>query len=220
MTSRGWIGFARHAGRRLPAAIHVDTGMCRLGLSADEARRAADDDLSGIDLVLVMSHLACAEDTDHPLNHLQLERFREAAALFPGVPRSLANSSGMFLGADWHFDLCRPGVALYGVNPTPGRPNPMLPVVTLEAPVLQQHDIAEVGTVGYGATRAVWPGERIVTVPVGYADGFPRSSAPAGRPSCWASTCRSPVASRWTPCALTRAPSRPTSSPGGAPSSS
>ena len=174
----GWVALARHAGRRLPAAIHIDTGMCRLGLSADEARRAAGDDLSGIDLVLVMSHLACAEDTDHPLNHLQLERFREVSALFPGAPRSLANSSGMFLGADWHFDLCRPGVALYGVNPTPGRPNPMLPVVRLEAPVLQQHDIAEVGTVGYGATRAVWPGERIVTVPVGYADGFPRSVGP------------------------------------------
>ena len=175
----GWIGLARHAGRRLPAAIHVDTGMCRLGLSADEARRAAGDDLSGIDLVLVMSHLACAEDTDHPLNHLQLERFREAAALFPGVPRSLANSSGMFLGADWHFDLCRPGVALYGVNPTPGRPNPMPPVVTLEAPVLQQHDIAEVGTVGYGATRAVWPGERIVDRRrSGTPTAFPRSVGP------------------------------------------
>jgi alanine racemase len=80
----------------------------------------------------------------------------------------------MFLGDAWHFGLCRPGVALYGVNPTPGRPNPMRPVVTLEAPAIQLHEIGAVGTVGYGAARAVWPGERIVTVPVGYADGFPR----------------------------------------------
>jgi alanine racemase len=123
-----------------------------------------------------MSHLACAEEPDHPLNAEQLARFGELAGPFAGVPRSLANSSGIFLGPAYRFQLCRPGVALYGVNPTPGRPNPMMPVVRVEAPVLQVHEVDAPGSVGYGATRATRPGERIATVPVGYADGFPRAA--------------------------------------------
>jgi alanine racemase len=162
--------------RRLPAALHVDTGMTRLGLSAADARTLAEEPRGGVDPVLVMSHLACAEVPDDPLNGVQLERFGRLAALFGGVPRSLANSSGIFLGPEYRFNLCRPGVALYGVNPTPGAANPMRPVVRLEAPVLQVHEVDAPGSVGYGATRATRPGERIATLPVGYADGFPRAA--------------------------------------------
>jgi alanine racemase len=162
--------------RRLPAAVQLDTGMCRLGLSAAEARALAAERPGGVDLVLVMSHLACAEVPDNPLNGEQLARFGELAGPFGGVPRSLASSSGIFLGPAYRFQLCRPGVALYGVNPTPGLPNPVRPVVRVEAPVLQVHEVDAPGSVGYGATRATRPGERIATIPVGYADGFPRAA--------------------------------------------
>jgi alanine racemase len=129
-----------------------------------------------------MSHLACAEECDHPLNVAQRDRFAALAALFPGVPRSLANSSGIFLGSAWRHELCRPGVALYGVNPTPDLPSPVLPVVRLEAPLLQVHEVDEHGTVGYGATYPTRPGMRVATIPVGYADGLPRSAAPGWTP--------------------------------------
>jgi alanine racemase len=156
--------------------------MARLGLGEAATRRlaAAEEILANLHVELVMSHLACAEEPQHPLNALQLQRFTGLAELFK-APRSLANSSGIFLGLAWRFDLCRPGVALYGVNPTPGRPNPMLPVVRLEAPVLQRHDVDTIGTVGYGATTAVFPGSRLLTLPLGYADGFPRSTGPGWR---------------------------------------
>jgi alanine racemase len=173
-----WVAEARRLGRRLQAALHVDTGMCRLGLSMGEARRVAAAQAAEIEPVLVMSHLACAEERDNPLNERQLERLGETASLFPGVPRSLANSSGIYLGAAWRLDLCRPGAALYGVNPIPDLPNPMLAVVRLEAPVLQVHEVDAPGSVGYGATYATQAGMVIATVPVGYADGLPRGIGP------------------------------------------
>ncbi|HEY4252734.1 MAG TPA: alanine racemase, partial [Roseomonas sp.] len=176
--------------RERPAILHVDTGMARLGLDAQElARLAADDDLrNGLELLYVMTHLACADDPAHPLNALQAARFAAAAALFPGVPSSFANSSGIFLGPGFTSDLARPGCALYGINPQPGAPNPMRPVMRLEVPVLQVRDIAAGDTVGYGAS---WHGRRpsrIATVAAGYADGYLRvlsgraSAAIGGRP--------------------------------------
>jgi len=172
--------FAAHArehGERLPAVVHIDSGMCRLGFSAAEVRAIDAGDLEVLQLVLVMSHLACAEERDNPLNERQRLRFEALRRQLPDGPACFANSSGIFLGPAYHFDLCRPGVALYGVNPTPDRTNPMAPVVTLEAPVLQVHDIDEPGSVGYGATYATRPGMRIATVPVGYADGYLRSAS-------------------------------------------
>lgn len=162
--------------QRLPAALQLDTGMCRLGFSSKETAAIDQQDLDAIDPVLVMSHLAAAEEPDDPINARQLERFRQRPEVLQGLRASLANSSGIFLGPDFHFDLCRPGVALYGVNPTPDRPNPMQPVVTLSAPVLQIHEIEEAGTVGYNGTYEVPADGRIATVPVGYADGYLRSS--------------------------------------------
>jgi alanine racemase len=167
---------ARARGRRLPAALQIDTGMCRLGLAASELERLAGPDLDALELRLVMSHLACAEETGNPMNQEQLARFERLRALLPGAPASLANSSGMFLGPAFHYRLCRPGVALYGVNPTPDRVNPMTPVVTLEAPVLQVHEVGAPGSVGYGAVHRTRAGARIATVPVGYADGYLRAA--------------------------------------------
>jgi alanine racemase len=168
---------ARRREQRLPAALQIDTGMCRLGFSAADLRDLASADLQALDLQLVMSHLACAEETSNPLNEAQRACFERLRRLLPQAPASLANSSGIYLGQAFHCALCRPGVALYGVNPTPGRANPMAPVVTLEAPVLQVHEVAESGSVGYGATYRIAPGTRIATVPVGYADGYLRAAS-------------------------------------------
>ncbi len=172
-----WARYARALGQRLAAALHIDTGMTRLGFPSDTARTLAPERPEPLTLCLVMSHLACADEPEHPLNAIQLERFVMATTQFAEVPRSLAASSGIFLGADYHFDLCRPGVALYGVNPVPGHPNPMRPVVRLTAPVLQVHEIDAPAAVGYGATYPVLPGMRVATVPVGYADGLLRSAS-------------------------------------------
>lgn len=168
---------ARRRTRRLPAALHVDSGMWRLGFAEAELAALDTTMLGTLDLRLVMSHLACAEEPGHPLNELQRARFERQRAMLPRAPASLANSSAIFLGAAYHHQLCRAGVALYGVNPTPGRANPMAPVVTLQAPVLQVFEVDAHGTVGYGATYPVRPGARLATVPVGYADGYLRAAA-------------------------------------------
>ncbi len=109
------------------------------------------------------------------MNAAQAGRFAEAGAKLPGLRRSVANSSGLFLGPDFASDLARPGCALYGINPTPGRPNPMRQVVRLEAPVLQLREIPAGTPVGYGATWTAGRPTRVATVAVGYADGYLRA---------------------------------------------
>ncbi|MEM7042412.1 MAG: alanine racemase [Pseudomonadota bacterium] len=172
-----YAALALTRGQRLPAALQLDTGMCRLGFSPKEAAAIDRQDLDILQPVLVMSHLVSAEEADDPLNEAQLERFGQRHDVLRELPASLANSSGIFLGSPYHLDLCRPGVALYGVNPTPGHKNPMEPVVTLSAPVLQVHEIEEACTVGYNATYEVPAGGRIATLPVGYADGYLRAAS-------------------------------------------
>lgn len=172
-----WGAEAARLGRALPALLHVDTGMNRLGLPATELSALAADPgrLAGLDILYVMTHLVAAETPEDPANEAQRARFAAACAALPPAPRSFANSSGMFLGAPFRSDLARPGAALYGLNPTPGRPNPMRDVVRLTARVLQVRDIAPGERVGYnGVWRARRP-SRIATVPVGYADGLPRA---------------------------------------------
>lgn len=172
-----WRALAHGLGRALPAALQVDTGMSRMGMAPLDLDRLRQDPawLEGIDLRLVMSHLACADDPAHPLNERQRQRFEEVRALFPGVPASLANSSGVFLGSAWHFDLLRPGCALYGINPQPGHANPLAQAVSLAARVVQLRTVAAGDIVGYGA-RYVAPGERrIATIAIGYADGWLRA---------------------------------------------
>ena len=177
-----WAEHARRQGAPLGADLHVDTGMSRLGLPRDELDRLADEHerLTGIRLELLISHLACSEQRDHPLNAQQLAAFNAARARLPACPASFANSSGIFLGADYHFDLLRPGVALYGANPTPGRENPMRPVVGLQGRVWQIRTAAPGDTVGYGAIHEVKRPTRIATVAVGYGDGHPRALSNRG----------------------------------------
>lgn len=154
------------------AVLHIDTGMTRLGL--DPADAAALDRRR---FRLVMSHLACADEPDHPLNEVQRRLFAKLAARFD-APASLANSSGIFLGPGYRFDTARPGMALYGLNPTPGEANPMQPVVSLEGRVLQVREVDRPLTVGYGATAEVRAGQRLATVAAGYADGYLRAASP------------------------------------------
>ena len=154
------------------AVLHIDTGMTRLGL--DPADAAALDRRR---FRLVMSHLACADEPDHPLNEAQRRLFAELAVRFD-APASLANSSGIFLGPGYRFDTARPGMALYGLNPTPGEANPMQPVVSLEGRVLQVREVDRPLTVGYGATAEVRAGQRLATVAAGYADGYLRAASP------------------------------------------
>jgi alanine racemase len=165
-------------GRGREAILHIDTGMSRLGLDAKEAAILAQDRarLDGVPLRAVMTHLACADEPAHPLNEAQRARFAEAAGrIAPGVPRSFANSSGLFLGPGFRSDLARPGCALYGINPTPGAPNPMRQVARVEAEVLQVRDVAAGDTVGYAASWTAREPRRIATVAAGYADGYLRS---------------------------------------------
>jgi alanine racemase len=172
-----WRDLARATGRRLPALVHLDTGMNRLGLDAGEAGRlAADPDrfLGGLDLRLWMTHLACADDAGDPTTAAQAARFRDLRARLPAAPWSIANSSGLFRAEAAGGDLARPGAALYGVNPTPEAPNPVRPTVRLQSRVLQVRRVDAPQTVGYGAAhRVVRPG-RIATIATGYADGYPR----------------------------------------------
>lgn len=165
-----------HAGRA--AILHVDTGMARLGLDAAAQAHLAEDDAlrRGLDLRYVMTHLACADAPDDPMNAAQAERFAQAAArLAPGIGRSVANSSGIFLDAGFRSDLARPGAALFGLNPTPHATNPMTRTVRLEAPILQLREIPAGATVGYGAAWRADRPSRIATVALGYADGFSRA---------------------------------------------
>jgi alanine racemase len=172
-----WRAAAQRFNRPLDAVIHVDTGLNRLGFEAEEAQVLVNERgrLRGLRLSLIMSHLVVSEEPDNPINGEQLSRFRTFVKAMPGAPMSLANSSGVFLGPDYHFDLLRPGAALYGINPLPGRDNPMLPVVTLLSRILQVRRIDAFQTVGYGAAwRAARP-SRIATIALGYADGYFRT---------------------------------------------
>lgn len=164
------------------AALHIDTGMNRLGLPAKDADLATIL-AQGFTLSLVMSHFACAERASAAMNDRQIAEFAALRAKFPGVPASLANSSGIFLPQNPVLDLTRPGYAVYGGNPTPGRANPMEPVVRLAARILEMRDAAPGETVGYGATWAATRPTRLAVVGVGYADGLPVSaSAAPGKP--------------------------------------
>jgi alanine racemase len=157
--------------RAAPVAVHVDTGMHRLGF---DAAALAATDWRGVEVVLLLSHLACADDPDHPLNAVQLQRFAQARKQFPGVRGSIANSAVALSAAPGVDDLCRPGIALYGGNPFVDRPNPGRPVVRFEAQVLQLREVEHDEPVGYGATYRARGRRLLAVVGAGYADGIPR----------------------------------------------
>ena len=177
-----WAGHARALGTALPGFVHLDTGMNRLGLAPEDQERLAADPsvLDGVGPIAWMTHLACAEEAGNPMSREQLDRFRKAIAILPKAPVSIANSSGLFLGPDFRGDLARPGAALYGINPTPGRPNPMAQVVRLQARILQTRRVDTPMTVGYGAAHRVEGPARLATIAVGYADGLPRAASGRG----------------------------------------
>jgi alanine racemase len=195
-----WDAFVATRNWRGGGALHVDTGMNRLGITVDEAVAIAPRLQSeNHGFTLLMSHLACAEMPGHPMNDRQIRLFREVRMLYRGVASSLANSSGIFLGGTAYCDLVRPGVALYGVNPTPAKKNPMRPVVELKARIIQVRTINKGDTVGYGAAFTATRPSRIAIVAVGYADGFLRSAAAArGKPAAEVVVAgkRCPVAGR------------------------
>jgi alanine racemase len=169
-----WASFGEARGERFAAAIHACTGMTRLGLPAGDMQELAQspDLLARLDLHLIMSHLACADEPANAKNDSQRTAFEALTAPFPGVPRSLANSGGVFLGQGFHFDLTRPGIALYGGRASMAGPNPMEPVVSLYGRIVQVR-WAEAGeTVGYGAAQTLKRRAKIATVAAGYADGF------------------------------------------------
>jgi alanine racemase len=163
-----------------PLMLHVDTGMTRLGLTqAELAATVAQYPALTASLAYVLSHLACGNDPGDAKTAEQLARFREALALLPGVKASLANSSGHFLTQDFHFELGRPGCALYGITPVEGV-NPMRPVARLSAPILQIRELDRDETVGYGATATLGKGSRLALAALGYADGWPRALSNTG----------------------------------------
>jgi len=173
-----WDAFVATHNWQGGAALQVDTGMNRLGITAIEAAALAPRvQTENHGITLLMSHLACAEIPDHPLTATQINLFRDIRALYGGIPASLANSSGIFVSDTTHCDLVRPGAALYGVNPTPGRDNPMQGVVELTGRILQIRGVAANETVGYGATWTAKRASRIIVVALGYADGLLRSAS-------------------------------------------
>ncbi|MGC4024521.1 MAG: alanine racemase [Mesorhizobium sp.] len=189
-----WRATAHRSERKLPAVLQVDSGMSRLGMAPGDVDRLAQDPAAfdGLDVVLVMSHLACADEPEHVANEMQRKNFEVLRRKLPSAPASFANSSGIFLGAPYHFDLGRPGVALYGVNPVPGRENPMQPVVRLQAKIIQTREIpADIG-IGYGHSALSSAPMRLATVSLGYADGWHRRAAGAA----WHNGVRLPFVGR------------------------
>ncbi|MCX2561454.1 alanine racemase [Acetobacter farinalis] len=187
---------ARRLGHTLDAVLQLDTGMSRFGLSRADVQCLVQepDRLEGISLSLIMSHLACADTPENPANREQLEAFLAAAAILPAAPLSLAASSGIFLEPAFHQSLVRPGAALYGVAPNAAGPNPLAPVVTLAAHILQIRTLSKGDRVGYGLTwRADGP-RRVATLATGYADGFARQGAEKG--CAWFKGQRLPVLGR------------------------
>ena len=172
-----WAQWCNREGRRLPAGLHVETGINRLGLEDDQVRAIAGKPtlFSSFEPSLVLSHLAKADEPDDPFNELQLQRFANLRGRLPAIPASLANSAGAFLPREFHLDLVRPGIGIYGGNPFLSRANPFKPVVRLDGKVLQVKRVAAGDTVGYGGSWRADRASLIAVVAAGYADGYFRA---------------------------------------------
>lgn len=171
-----WLKLCTAVGEALPAAFHFDTGMNRLGFRLNDVSIVKSMmEQSGYLPQMVMSHLACADQPQHEKNRSQRALFQSLLAQFPDIPASLSNSAGTLSGRDNHFQIVRPGIALYGGRAVNGRPNPMTHVVTLEMPVMQIHEARTGETVGYGATYTISRDSRLAVIGHGYADGYLRS---------------------------------------------
>lgn len=166
----------------LPAIIHIDTGMNRLGFDAETIQTLAADvsAFAGLKIHCVMSHFACADQKDAPMTADQYDTFTACVSALPGLPKSICNSSGLMRESKYHLDIVRPGMALYGLNPTPEAPNPMQPVLKLDAPVLQIREAKAGEVCGYNATYRFDENTSLAIVPIGYADGFMRALSNQG----------------------------------------
>ncbi|MEP0407883.1 alanine racemase [Roseibium sp.] len=171
-----WADFCKGENRAFPAALQLNTGMNRLGMDPDEfADVMAQKDLTGsFDIALLMTHLACGSDPEAPLNRQQLNTFIAATQPFDHLPRSMANSAGVFLGPDYHFDLARPGISLYGGKALDTAANVMNPVAMVEARVMQLRHVPKGQTIGYGGAETVTRDSKVALVAAGYADGLHR----------------------------------------------
>jgi alanine racemase len=174
--------WAANAGRNLPAALHIDTGMNRQGLSPDEARALVQstDRLRGLELRLLMSHLGSAESPKSPRNNSQLLKFLEVRSLFPQARASLSASAGTFLGADYRFDLVRPGVSLFGGGPEERPDGRLRAVATLTAPIADVRNLRPGDILGYGDSVRITAPTRVAVVSAGYADGIIRAGRTGG----------------------------------------
>lgn len=191
-----WSLAAERRGAPLSAVLQFDTGMSRLGLSLDDASVLAQDPtlLRNIDVQFIMSHLASADESDNPQNAAQLAVMQDLAARFPQAKRCFANSSGILLNSDFHGDMVRPGVALYGGAASDRIANPMKPVVQLSVRVVQTHTVPEGALVGYAGTYQAPSEMRLATLAAGYADGLPRSLS--GRGAAYFAGQRLPIVGR------------------------
>jgi len=170
--ARRWAALAKKLENRLPAVLHYDTGMNRLGLGAEDI-----PDIAAFDVRLIMSHFASSDEKDHPMNLRQSQEFERICRAFPNVAKSLSNSSGIFRSKKYHYDMVRPGYALYGGNPVPEMKNPMQPVVGLKTRILQTHIVKAGDSAGYNATHVFNKPTKLATVALGYADGFLRAGS-------------------------------------------
>jgi alanine racemase len=171
-----WNNHAQNIKQILPAVIHIDTGMNRLGISFSDAETLSQnsDDYAHLDIKYILSHLACISELNHPLNKQQFDACKRIDELFPDTPKSYNNSGGILHHPN-KGDLCRPGISLYGSNPVADTNTPFKNVVTLESQFIQVREVQSDATIGYGATKEIKKGTIIATVPVGYADGYIRS---------------------------------------------
>ena len=193
---RNWVDLSRSLNRKLPALLQLDTGMSRLGLSEQELQEllANLSLLEAIDVKFIISHLAAGDNVQSPQNHAQLERLQAALKVLPHYAVAFSNSGGSFMEHGYHFDLARPGIALYGGAPQENTPNPMQPVVSLQARVIQCRTVPANTLVGYGGSYETKAETRIATIAVGYADGWPRHLSNKG--SAWYGDVRLPVIGR------------------------
>ncbi|MCD7059765.1 alanine racemase [Pelagibacterium xiamenense] len=171
-----WLDYCLAVGEAAPAALHFDTGFNRVGLRMDEAEGVAEAlKQSGFEPQMIMSHLACADQPQHEMTRKQYGLFQGLRNQFPNIPASLANSAGLMASKDFHFQMVRPGIAVYGGRAINGRPNPMAPVIRMEVPVLQTKSARAGETVGYGASYRLRRDSRLAIIAMGYADGLFRS---------------------------------------------
>ena len=172
-----WAEQARSRGRPLPAILHIDTGMTRLGFGEPELAELLNrrEDLDWIEIRYMMTHYACADEPDNDLNRKQLERFERLRRLLPGAPTSVGNSAGGLMGREYSGDMARVGIALFGGNPYLNGMPPLQPVLRVQSRILQLREIPAGTPVGYGATFTAETPMRIATVGTGYADGYPWS---------------------------------------------